>query len=221
MIKSGIRAIVKRPIVANKLLNFFLNLHQLSYRLSGSFARYVESDGLHPKHRLMEYHKWFVDNLKPEWNIVDIGCGSGVLAENLDKHCRSVTGIDMEIKNVENSKKRVPNATFIHADATTYEFEKKFDAVVLSNVLEHIEHRVEFLQKIQKLTSHFLIRVPMIDREWVTLYKKERGLEYRLDPTHFTEFTWQQFLDETGNAGLKVLSHQIKFGEIYAVLETA
>jgi 2-polyprenyl-3-methyl-5-hydroxy-6-metoxy-1,4-benzoquinol methylase len=221
MIKSGIKAFATKPKVANKLVDFFLNLHQFSYRMAGNFSQYVESDGLHPKHRLMQYHKWFEDNLKPEWNIVDIGCGNGALAEDLAKHCQSVTGIDMEIKNVEKSKKRVPNATFIHADATTYEFGKKFDAVVLSNVLEHIEHRVEFLKKIQKLTSLFLIRVPMIDREWVTLYKKERGLEYRLDPTHFTEFTWLQFLDETGKAGLKVLSHQVKFGEIYAVLETA
>jgi hypothetical protein len=51
----------------------------------------------------------------------------------------------------------------------------------MSNVLEHIDQRVEFLKKIRLLANKFLFRVPMIDREWVTLYTKGTwpGLQIR------------------------------------------
>ena len=42
------------------------------------------------------------------------------------------------------------NLTFINADATTYNYKniKDVNVVTLSNVLEHIEHRVDFLNSI-------------------------------------------------------------------------
>lgn len=63
----------------------------------------------------------------------------------------------------------------------------------------------------------FLIRVPMLDRDWVTLYKKELGLEYRLDVTHFVEYTLNSFAKELEDAGLKMESYRVRYGEIYAV----
>ena len=89
----------------------------------------------------------------------------------------------------------------------------------MSNVLEHIDDRVEFLKKIRPLANKFLFRVPMIDREWVTLYKKELGLDYRLDTTHFTEYTWEQFKNEFEQAGYNIQSHSVQFGEIWAVIK--
>ena len=59
----------------------------------------------------------------------------------------------------------------------------------------------------------------MIDREWIAVYKKDLGLEYRLDATHFTEYTYEQLKDELNQAGIEILSNHVKFGEIYAVCE--
>jgi len=53
--------------------------------------------------------------------------------------------------------------------------------------LEHIENRIEFLNKIKNLAPKILIRVPMINRDWITLYKKELGMEWRLDKTHYID----------------------------------
>ncbi len=44
--------------------------------------------------------------------------------------------------------------------------------------------------------SKLLIRVPVIDRDWIVVIKKELGLEYRLENTHFTEYTFKEFLQE-------------------------
>jgi len=45
---------------------------------------------------------------------------------------------------------------------------------------------------------------------------KELGLDYRLDKTHYIEYTYDTFLEEIESAGLKILSYSIQFGEIWA-----
>lgn len=86
---------------------------------------------------------------------------------------------------------------------------------MLSNVLEYIENRVEFLRIIQTLAPKILIRVPMINRDWITLYKKELGVQWRSDTTHFTEYTLGSFQEEIERVGLRVGYYSIQFGEIW------
>ena len=69
-----------------------------------------------------------------------------------------------------------------------------------------------------KLGRKFLIRVPMIERSWITLYKKELGIEYRLDRTHRIEYTMESFIRELEKAGLEISKYSIQFGEIWAVV---
>ena len=76
-----------------------------------------------------------------------------------------------------------------------------------------------FLRKIYDIAEKFLIRVPMIDRSWLELYKKEIGIEYRLDQSHFVEYTFQEFVKEINDADLKIESSIIHFGEIWAVIK--
>jgi len=59
----------------------------------------------------------------------------------------------------------------------------------------------------------------MIDREWIAVYKKELGLEYRLDRTHFTEYTFEQFESELNEANINIVNYHIRWGEIYAICE--
>ena len=99
-----------------------------------------------------------------------------------------------------------------------------FGITSLSNVLEHIENRIDFLRKLIRqipwqdaANKRLLIRVPMIDRDWITVYKKELGIDYRLDSTHYTEYTYAQFEQELKDAGVQVLDQHVRFGEIYAV----
>ena len=43
----------------------------------------------------------------------------------------------------------------------------------------------------------------IVDRDWIALYKKEIGVEYRLDKTHYIEYTLDTFQAELKKAGLK------------------
>jgi 2-polyprenyl-3-methyl-5-hydroxy-6-metoxy-1,4-benzoquinol methylase len=201
------------------LVRIALLSHNLSYKLASSFAIKAEG-GLHPKHRLMNYHQFFLDHISSSDSVLDIGCGNGALAFDLAGKASRVVGIDTNEKNRSNWKNRFARKNLIYrvADAMTFSPEETFDVVVLSNVLEHIENRNEFLKSIKHLAPLFLIRVPMINRDWITLYKKELDLEYRLDKTHFTEYTLKNFQSELAAAEFSIESFSIQFGEIWAVV---
>ncbi len=215
MVKQNVCSDLKRAFL-NILIRITLKCHNLFYGLAGYLAQHLEATGLHPKHRLLDYHRWFMDNIESGWSVLDVGCGNGALTRDLAKRCKKVVGIDISPVNIAKAKE-ISQADFICADATAHKFNGKFDCVVLSNVLEHIKDRVAFLQDLKKHSNRFLIRVPMLDRDWITLYKKEAGIEYRLDPTHYTEYTFQGLTDELGAVGLKIESSRIRYGEIYAV----
>ena len=194
-------------------------MHRLGYMIAGRFSAYLESDGLHPKHRIIKYHQWFAGHLKEHWRILDIGCGNGALAFDMKDRCKSVCAIDINASNVMAASGRFASSkiTYLCGDAVSYEFKEKFDAVILSNVLEHIEHRVEFLRKITRLSDRLLLRVPMITRDWISVYAQEFGAEYRLDSSHFIEYADETLVEELGQGGWKILEKSVQFGETWAV----
>ena len=57
----------------------------------------------------------------------------------------------------------------------------------------------------------------MINRDCITIYKKDIGLDYRLDPTHYIEYTFEDFKKELDEAGIDIVEFELKFAEIYAV----
>lgn len=204
-------------------LKIILRLHSFSYRLASYLSQKVEENGLHPKHRLMNYHRFFVDNVCENSAVLDIGCGNGALTYDIASKAKKVVGIDLSEKNISIAKNKFSreNTEYICGDARRYinQFvNEQFDVIVLSNVLEHIDKRVKFLTSLKKVAPKLLIRVPMLNRSWIDVYKKELGLEYRLDKTHFIEYTFESFKEELGKAGLSILDYSIQFGEIWAVV---
>ena len=176
--------------------------------------------GTHPKHRLMKYHDFFLNNINPSDTVLDVGCGSGSVAYDVAKKAKRVIGIDIDEDKIRDAKKNflLDNIEYVCGDIKNWSFKQKFDVIMLSNVLEHIEDRIKFLKKIKRLGGKFLIRVPMLNRSWVVLYKKELGIEYRLDKTHQIEYTVEGLIMELEKAGLKISNYSIQFGEIWAVV---
>lgn len=226
VIKKMVATIIKHPWFVKNFLISALKLHNLSYQIAGMLSAELEPDGLHPKHRLIRYHDWFAERLITEWNVLDIGCGNGALAYDMKAACRSVTAIDIDQANIQKARKMFSREgiTYICADALDYPFKQKFEAIVLSNVLEHIDKRVDFLKMVfanQDANNPpvLLLRVPMITRDWISMYKKEVNVEWRLDYTHCTEYTLEQVFSELKQAGLIVESYDVQFGEFYGVFK--
>ena len=197
------------------------------YGLQGREAIRMEN-GIHPKHRILRYKEWFRNSLSVGDVVLDVGCNTGLLPVTISSKVSYVYGIEIEKEHIKKAKElhQKQNIEFICADATTYDYSqcKPIDCVTLSNVLEHIDQRVLFLQKIIKNlkwndteNKRFLIRVPMLDRDWRPVLKKELGCEWRLDKTHYTEYTKCEFYQEMSNANIEVVNFNVRFGEIYAV----
>lgn len=201
-------------------IKFLIKLHNYLYSQISKISLRINNN-IHPKHKIINYHEFFIKNIEKEANILDVGCGIGALTYDLAKKAQKVIGIDNDKNSIEFAKKRFnkKNIKYIHANVLNYKFNENFDFIILSNVLEHIKNRYKFLNKLKQLSANFLIRVPMVDRSWLVLYKKNLGLDYRLDKTHYIEYTFNSFKKEINDSGLKIISYIIQFGEIWAKIE--
>ncbi len=221
--KKFLKKIIYCKTIAKLHVYVRLFILQKAYEGLGKYAAVLE-EGVHPKHRLTKYHQFFVDNVEPNDVILDIGCGNGLLALDIAQKAKKVVGLDLNSTNIELAEKGrkqqgYNNVVFRLEDATKIESDRKFDKIVLSNVLEHLKDRKSFLNRIKKLSPVLLVRVPMIDRDWLTLYKKELGLEYRLDRSHYIEYTVKSLETELKEAGFILMHFTVQFGELWGVVQ--
>ncbi|RJQ35640.1 class I SAM-dependent methyltransferase [Candidatus Parcubacteria bacterium] len=219
--RNKIRKFIKKNKALSKfLLGKFIKLHNYSYHKISEYSAYLNDD-IHPKHSIINYHKFFVDKVDAHDTILDIGCGNGFLSYEVAGKAKEVVGIDIKDYNIREAQKRFSRANlkYIIGDATKYDFGHRFDKIILSNVLEHIENRVEFLSSLKKVSDVIILRVPMINREWLAVYKKQMGFEYRLDSTHFIEYTVEDLEKELKKSGWYLDYYQVNWGELWAVLK--
>ncbi|MEX2144501.1 MAG: class I SAM-dependent methyltransferase [Anaerolineales bacterium] len=211
-----------RTLPPAEALRFTFRLEAALYELEGPLAvRY--NGGKHTKHRHTGYHDFFISRIKPGEYVLDVGCGMGDVANDLvEKAHAIVDGIDINSENIAEAKRRYshPNLHFMVQDAQTLKIGKPYDAIVLSNVLEHLDNRPEFLQRITTLTKtrKVFIRVPLFERDWRVPLKKELEVEWRLDPDHKTEYTLEDFNKEIRQASLEVKHIELRWGEIWSEL---
>jgi SAM-dependent methyltransferase len=190
------------------------------YALQGDRAVALGS-GTHPKHRHMRYHDFFTERIEPGERVLDVGCGIGALAHSIASQSgATVVGVDIVPEKIEQARARYahPRVEYLVADATEDVPGDGYDVVVLSNVLEHLPGRPQFVRTILDNVSagRALIRVPLFERDWRVPLKRELGVEWRLDPTHETEYTLAGFEQEMNEAGVRIVEQQLRWGEIWA-----
>ena len=210
---------------AKKVLQTLLVMDNYLYALTGQLAvRY--GSGAHVKHRLTGYVEHFVSRaVKLGGPYLDLGCAQGTISGKLANHTSSrIVGVDKDKEAIVEAKKRFTQEglEFIEGDATTLDLKESFNTVILSNVLEHIDNRVDFLINLQQLygIKYWLIRVPNFERDWRVPLKRELEVAYMADSTHFIEHTPRQFQEEVERAGLEIQEIEFRWGEIWAVLSS-
>jgi trans-aconitate methyltransferase len=85
-------------------------------------------------------------DIKPGEQILDLGCGTGHLANEIKKHGADVTAIDSSPEMIEKAEKEFPDVDFKVADGANFHFNKAFDAV-FSNAALHWMHRADYVIK--------------------------------------------------------------------------
>ena len=89
-------------------------------------------------------------------NILDIGCGGGLLSEPMSRLGGTVTGIDASEKNINiakiHAKKNKLKIEYICSSPENLKIDKKFDIILNMEIVEHVDDINFFLKK----SSHFL-----------------------------------------------------------------
>lgn len=83
-------------------------------------------------------------------NILEIGSGGGKWTRYFIKRGANVTIIEIDKNLCVANELKNPKATFINADATNINIDKKFDFIFVKDVIEHIPEDVKFLKNMNE-----------------------------------------------------------------------
>lgn len=92
-------------------------------------------------------------------NILDVGCGTGDLAELISKKGANVLGIDSSEDMIYKAKEKYPHIEFLIASASDFRFARKFDAVFSNATLHWVlekEKAIDCIYKCLKPKGRFV-----------------------------------------------------------------
>jgi SAM-dependent methyltransferase len=151
--------------------------HDAGWKLWTDMVRYYPS-GVHRRRLVAD---WLAP-LAPH-TVLDVGCGPGHMVDFLHQRLPQArfTGVDNAAETVDENRRRLPYAEWEPLDIVASKLERRFDAVVCSEVLEHVTDDESALAHLCEMTGrHLLITVPT-----GTLYPLEAGFghlrHYQLD----------------------------------------
>ena len=132
-------------------------------------------------------------------NILDIGCGGGLLSEPMCRLGANVTGIDASIKNVKisklHAKKDNLKINYICSSPEKLKISKKFDVILNMEIVEHVEDISFFLKSCSKLLNkNGLMFVATINKTLKSYVFAIVGAEYVLRWLPIGTHDWEKFV---------------------------
>lgn len=169
----------------------------------------------------------FLD-LKPESELLDVGCASGHQVFKAAGICKRVVGIDVGDEFIKTAKEvaqknNVKNVEFLLTEGNTIPFpDNSFDRMICSEVLEHVIEVDIFLDELLRVLKPgavMIFTVPNLNNRG-TLYKRIKdffkpvpfvpitdfsmeGIKKHGD-AHVRQFTLKTFADFVSSHGVKV-----------------
>lgn len=140
---------------------------------------------------------------RPLRSVLEVGCATGELiaAISVATGGRKV-GLDISPANIAIAASRYPDVEFSCSDFRALE-EGSFDAVILSDVLEHVPDDVDFLRAAARLGSSVLVNLPLEDN-WLNW---RRGYGPNDVSGHLRKYSLAEGMKLFERAGLNVLAH--------------
>ena len=137
----------------------------------------------------------FLDGL----NILDIGCGGGLISEPLARLGANVTGIDASDKNINvamlHSKKNGLKINYINSSPENLKDFKKFDIILNLEIVEHVEDVKLYIKSCGKLLrKNGLMFTATLNRSFTSYVKAIIGAEYLLRWLPIGTHDWNKFV---------------------------
>ena len=132
-------------------------------------------------------------------NILDIGCGGGLLSEPMCSLGGNITGIDASIKNIKiaklHAKKNGLKIDYICSSPEKLKITKKFDVILNMEIVEHVEDISFFLESCSKLLNkNGLMFVATINKTLKSYVFAIVGAEYVLRWLPIGTHEWEKFV---------------------------
>ena len=132
-------------------------------------------------------------------NILDIGCGGGLISEPMARLGASVTGIDASEKNINiaklHSKKNGLKINYLHTSPENLEHIEKFDIILNLEIVEHVNNVNLYIRSCNRLLKkNGLMFTATLNRSFISYIKAIIGAEYILRWLPVGTHDWNKFI---------------------------
>jgi len=132
-------------------------------------------------------------------NILDIGCGGGLLSEPMTRLGANVTGIDASSKNINiakhHAKKNNLKINYICSSPEKLKIKKKFDVILNMEIVEHVNDINFFINSSSKLLKkNGLMFVATLNKTLKSYMFAIIGAEYVLRWLPIGTHDWEKFV---------------------------
>ncbi|KAL7297996.1 hypothetical protein TKK_0009006 [Trichogramma kaykai] len=136
--------------------------------------------------------------------LLDVGCGGGILSEPLARIGANVTGLDASKELISIAQEHASldkdlssNLTYVHSSIEDFSEDKEevFDAIVASEILEHVIDKDLFLRSCSKvLKPHGSIFITTLNKNMISWLGGIVGAEYILRLLPVGTHDWNKFI---------------------------
>lgn len=157
-------------------------------------------------------HSLAIEQVRPGATLLDVGCGPGLVAEELAKKARHVTGIE------QFAPRRSPssNVEFHEWDLDVHELPvevSRYDQIFMLDIIEHLLDPETFMERLRGATGGSRSEVILttanigfiVTRLMLLLGSFRYGKAGILDRTHTRLFTFSSLRELMEQAGYKIL----------------
>ncbi|MDB3970171.1 bifunctional 2-polyprenyl-6-hydroxyphenol methylase/3-demethylubiquinol 3-O-methyltransferase UbiG [Candidatus Pelagibacter sp.] len=132
-------------------------------------------------------------------NILDIGCGGGLLSEPMTRLGANVTGIDASNKNITiaklHAKKNNLKINYLCSSPEKLKIKKKFDVILNMEIIEHVEDINFFINSCSKLLKKDgLMFIATLNKTLKSYMFAIIGAEYVLRWLPIGTHNWEKFV---------------------------
>ena len=145
-------------------------------------------------------------------NILDIGCGGGLLSEPITRLGAKVTAIDASKKNIQvakfHAKKKNLKINYLCSSPEKLNLNKKFDVVLNMEIVEHVEDLNFFIKKSSNLLKkNGLMFIATLNKTFKSYMFAIIGAEYVLRWLPIGTHDWEKFVKPDNLVSLAINSN--------------
>ncbi len=153
------------------------------------------------KEKLIYYFELNPKAQKPlrKINILDIGCGGGLLCEPLKRLGATITGIDASKNNIKvaklHAKEMNLNINYIHCSPENLKLKDKYDVILNMEIVEHVSNVDLFVKNCSTLIKrNGIMFIATINKNLKSYLHAILGAEYILRWLPIGTHDWNKFL---------------------------